>query len=58
MMQTHHQSQQILNNKLDNLIVNLHLNDDGPTTVVNEEVNIQSSSESSTTMKADIDEQI
>ena len=57
-MQTHHQSQQISNNELDNLIVNLHLNDDGLTTAVDEEVNIQSLSESSTAMKADINEQI
>ena len=57
-MQTHHQSQQISNNKLNDLIADLHLNDDGLTTAVNEEVNIQSSSESSTATEADIDEQI
>ena len=58
MMQTHHQSQQISNNELNNLIVDLHLNDDGPTTAADEEVNIQSLSESSTATEADIDEQI
>ena len=58
MVQTRHQSQQISNNELNNLMVDLHPNDNGPTTAADEEVNIQSSSKSSTAMKADIDEQI
>ena len=57
-MQTHHQSQQISNNELDNLMTDLHPNDDGPTTVVNKEVNIQSLSKSLTVTEADINEQI
>ena len=56
MMQTRHQSQQISNNKLDNLMADLHPNDNGPVTVADEEVNIQSLSESSTATEADINE--
>ena len=58
MMQTHHQSQQISNNELNDLMADLHPNDDGPATAADEEVNIQSSNESSTATEADIDEQI
>ena len=58
MVQTRHQSQQISNNELDNLMTDLHLNDDGLTVAADEEVNIQSSSESSTATEADINEQI
>ena len=58
MVQTHHQSQQISNNELDNLMTDLHPNNDRPAVAVDEEVNIQSSSKSSTATEADIDEQI